>query len=46
MNPNEPLSIFVIKGVGIGKTFILMVIILFQFYLKQNKVFDPSKQKN
>jgi hypothetical protein len=44
MNPNEPLYIFLTKGVGIEKKFILMMIILFQFYLKQNKDFDPSKQ--
>jgi hypothetical protein len=44
MNPNEPLSLFLTKGVRIGKTFILMMIILFQFSLKQNKDFDPSKQ--
>lgn len=44
MNPNEPLSIFLIEGVWIGKTFTLMVIIIFQFSFKQNKVFDPSKQ--
>jgi len=46
MNPNEPLSIFFIKNVGTRKTFTLMVIIqcLFQYYLKQNKNLDPSKQ--
>jgi len=46
MNPNEPLSIFFIKSVGTRKTFTLMVIIqcLLQYYLKQNKNFDPSKQ--
>jgi hypothetical protein len=46
MNPNEPLSIFLTNGARIGKTFTLMVIIqgLLQFYLKQNKDLDPSKQ--
>jgi hypothetical protein len=46
MNRNEPLSIFLMSGAKIGKTFTLMVIIqgLLQFYLKQNKDLDPSKQ--
>jgi hypothetical protein len=48
MNPNEPLSIFLIGGVGTRKTFTLMVIIqgFLQYYFKQNKDLDPSKQKN
>jgi hypothetical protein len=46
MNPNEPLSIFLMANARIGKTFTLMVIIqgFLQFYLKQNKDLDPSKQ--
>ncbi len=46
MNPNGTLSIFFIRSVGTWKTFTLMVIIqgLIQYYLKQNKDLDPSKQ--
>jgi hypothetical protein len=47
MYPNESLSIFLTEGVGTRKTFTLMVIIqgLIQYYLKQNKDLNRSKQK-
>jgi hypothetical protein len=43
---NLPLSIFLISGTRTRKMFTLMVIIhnLLQFYLKQNKDLDPSKE--
>ncbi len=46
INPSEPLSIFLIGGVGTWKTYTLMVIIesFLHFYLKENKDLDPSKQ--
>jgi hypothetical protein len=47
MNPNEPLSIFFDWRCGKKKKFTLMVIIqgFLQYYFKQKKDLDPSKQR-
>ncbi len=43
-NPNEPLHLFIIGGVGTCKNFMLMLLILLWFYNKHPQL-DPSKNK-